>query len=319
VGKKMMGSLKKQGLKLSKESNVSDIVDEFMRYSGIRGLSSFTLKNYRNTLRKFFAEYIGVLNDPVALRRHILVLLAGSGDEYHNKRLSVYRLFFDFCVERGLLEKNPAVGLKFRRHTVRVVDHADETIQKLLRIINKDTFSGLRDYAFAILILDTGIRPSEALQVTPDDIDFVRKRIHVRPEVSKTREERFLPISVQVIHILEKLMHIRPDEWSADTPVLSTYEGGEMPTAAIRDRFRQYSLRTGTSVTPYHLRHTFAVNFIRNGGDPFTLQYLMGHKKMEMTRVYVHLNEKDIADKHAAASPLRNYTGGKRVVNVKKK
>ena len=69
----------------------------------------------------------------------------------------------------------------------------------------------------------------------------------------------------------------------------------------------QYGKRAGIEgvrVSPHTLRHTFAVFYIRNGGGSFSLQELLGHSTLEMTRRYVHLAQRALAEQHKKFSPI---------------
>ena len=59
-------------------------------------------------------------------------------------------------------------------------------------------------------------------------------------------------------------------------------------------------------VSPHTLRHTFAVLYIRNGGDSFSLQEILGHSTLEMTRRYVHLARRDVSEQHKKFSPMES-------------
>lgn len=296
--------------------DVQMVVEEFLSHCRVQGLGQDSLRSHGYTLQHFFEDYEGDLRDTGGIKKAVGRMLQGKQDAYYNKQLNGLRGFFDYCVQEGLMETNPAAQFKYRRPTVQVVEHSEESVKALLRIIDKGTFAGLRDYAFVTLILDTGIRPSEALQLTVEDIYFDTKQVRVRREYAKTRRERYLPVSAQVLHTLRKLIAVRPEDWKNTVPVLCTYDGNKLLPRGMQDRFRDYSKMIKTSITPYHLRHVFGLWFIRNGGDAFALQNILGHAKMDMTRVYVNLANEDIRANHEKASPLVNLVSGKRVKKI---
>lgn len=297
----------------------SDYGKLFMQYQVGRGLAEKTIKVQRNIVSLLLAQASNDFSSEADWKRVVTNLLAGKKEAYYNKILMTVRQFFDFLIDEGVLENNPTGRFKYRREGSRIVRHSESTIRRFLNIISKDTFAGLRDYAFCMLVLDTGIRPSEAVQIRMGDIDFEAKWIHVRKEYAKTGVERYLPISIQSLHVLQKIVAVRPEDWKKDTPVLCGYNGKPLATTALRDRFEDYSRMIGERITTYDLRHTFALYFIKNGGDAFALQRIMGHAKMNMTQVYVNLASDDVAEKHAAATPLLNFVANKRVRNLKQK
>jgi site-specific recombinase XerD len=66
----------------------------------------------------------------------------------------------------------------------------------------------------------------------------------------------------------------------------------------------------GVRVSPHTLRHTFAVMCVRNGGDSFSLREILGHSTLEMTRRYVHLARRDVAERHKKFSPMEHLCAG---------
>jgi integrase/recombinase XerD len=67
---------------------------------------------------------------------------------------------------------------------------------------------------------------------------------------------------------------------------------------------------TGVRVSPHTLRHTGATLFIRNGGDPFSLQRILSHSEIQTTMVYVHMTGTALRETHAKASPVDRLLGG---------
>jgi site-specific recombinase XerD len=78
---------------------------------------------------------------------------------------------------------------------------------------------------------------------------------------------------------------------------------------------KKYSIRLGYPVIPYSLRYSFALLYLRNGGNVFTLQRTMGHADLNMTKRYLALTQEDLKREHKMASPV-NLFNKKRVKNI---
>lgn len=281
------------------------LISEFIEEKRLRGLSDFTLSANKYTLDKFFEHYQGNLQDKRELEKAVQEFLLGKGNAYYNKQLSILSQFFVRCIAEDILKDNPCANLKYRSTAQRVIDYDEQTIKKLLSLPKQRTFSGLRDYVFMITMLDNGIRPYEAIQLRISDIQ--EHTIRVRAEVSKTRTERYLPISKQCMQAIRKLISVRHESWDKQGVVFCGCTGEKLHRKSMQMRFMYYSKKLGINVTVYHLRHTFALWYIRNGGDAFALQKIMGHSTMEMTRTYVNIAMTDVRKNHVACSPLRNF------------
>ncbi|SDF06501.1 Tyrosine recombinase XerC [Sporomusa acidovorans DSM 3132] len=184
---------------IQSDINPFSLALEFTYYKEAQQVTSMTITSFKHTLNHFFAEYKGNIQDAKKLQRAVLMFLGGKSNEYYNKQLQALRQFFEYCIGEGVIQENPCNGLKYKRHSVRMVEHSQETIEDLLSIPDKSLFVGLRDYTAMLVMLDNGIRPNELLQITIDDIDFSNSQIIVREAVSKTNTLRILPLSPNVI------------------------------------------------------------------------------------------------------------------------
>lgn len=284
-------------------------------------VSKYTVNSIRRTLSHFFASFEGEVTEK-GLKLKALQFLSGKNNEHYNKQLQAIRGFFQYCESEGYLDSNPCVSIKYKSHTNRIVQHSEEVIRKLLDAPDRNTWAGLRDYTAMVLTLDTGIRPNELVQVCIPDFDFANGYLYLREHITKTRQKRTLPLSDVCISAVKKLIHYRHASWEGKF-VFCSWRGEEITTGDLRDRFRAYSKIIGTQITPYHLRHTFALYFLRNSSKTgvFALQKIMGHSKLEQTKNYVALLEADIQQAHQTASPIANLlgrsTGRKKAVLMK--
>ena len=301
-----------------KEVSREIIVTDFLERKRLSGITATALDDLRGVLRRFFQFYKGDLTDEIRLRTAVLEYLLGKKAEYYNKIKCTLSQFFSLCVEEGVLKNNPCKGLQYKRTSSRIVEHGERTIQELLKLPDKSTFVGLRDYTYILFLMDTGCRPSEALQIRLRDVQdgFIR----IREEVSKVRKERLLPLSLPVIQWINKLIRARHPKWDNNGCLFCSYTGDRIVTRHMQRQFREYSKRLGVVVTPHMLRHDFALFYLRAGGNVFSLKAIMGHARLTMTEKYIALVQADIRNNHAMASPINTLLGKEtyRVGKIKK-
>ena len=86
-----------------------------------------------------------------------------------------------------------------------------------------------------------------------------------------------------------------------------TYEGQPLSADTVRWSLRQIG-QAGRNynkrVSPHTFRHTGALMYIMNGGDPFSLQKILGHSHMNMVRKYIQMTDMDVKAQHDLFSPL---------------
>ncbi|MCX7781975.1 MAG: tyrosine-type recombinase/integrase, partial [Negativicutes bacterium] len=152
----------------------------FIFHQEARGLAKTTMRVQKDIINILMAHAPKDAGDERAWLDVVTKLLTSKKPAYYNKMLTTMKQFFQYLIAEGVVTTNPADRFKYRKEGNRIVRHSEETIKRLLNVINKDTFAGLRDYTFCTLMLDTGIRPSEAVQIRIEDIDFERKQVHVK-------------------------------------------------------------------------------------------------------------------------------------------
>lgn len=282
----------------------SSSVEEFLVWKQLQGVSKYAIIDHKQAWSLFLRRYPDLdVGDVAAVRRAILGFLQNRNAAYYNKILQALRQFFDYLIDECDMKfVNPCKGLKYKPTPRRIVDHDAETIKSFLKVPDKSSFVGYRDYVFMILMIDTGIRPHEAIQLQVADIET--KGVWVREAAAKTRQPRFLPASPMVLNGMRRLIQAKAEFARINDYVFVTNAGKPLSVRELRWRFRTHAEKLGINLTPYHLRHFFALNFIRNGGNVYALQKMMGHSRITMTETYVQLAAADIAENHAKASPL---------------
>ena len=167
----------------------------------------------------------------------------------------------------------------------------------------------LRDRAIILFLLDTGVRAQELCDLLVGDVDMESGAAQVRR--GKGDKGRTVYLGVIARAALWKYVKGRRFRDSQDA-LFATATDGPIERNALRKMLRAAGKRAEVTepVTPHRFRHTFAITYLRNGGDVFTLQQMLGHATMEMVRRYLALAQEDMAAAHRRASPADNWRLG---------
>ena len=219
------------------------------------------------------------------------------------------RAFYSWLVSEEIIQSHPFTKVKIPRCPKRVVaTFSPSQLRDLLGVINTNTRDGYRNQAIILTMLDTGLRLSELCGMKMDDLSLEDGMVKV---LGKGNKERTVPIGRRVQRLLwHYIEKIRPQSMNANRNFLFlTHCGHPLSTRGVQIMLRRYGLKArlvGVRCSPHTLRHTAAITFLRNGGDVFSLQRLLGHSNLEMTRRYSELATVDVKKAHIMASPVDN-------------
>lgn len=174
-----------------------------------------------------------------------------------------------------------------------------DQIRKLVSF--KPTAPALRRiHTLALLILDCGLRINEALTARKEDVDMHNLLIKI---MGKGSRERIVPFSSEMRKVLYQYLTRQKDE--STRYVFPARTGAQLDYHnAMRD-LHLMGKAVGISHLHFHLlRHTMATNYIRTGGDSFSLQRILGHSSITTTQKYVHLVTTDLQAVHDKLSLL---------------
>jgi len=165
--------------------------------------------------------------------------------------------------------------------------------------------TGVRDRAILLLLTDTGIRASELCDLRIKHLDMSNARVKV---FGKGAKERILPVGRRTIKALWRYLSTRPDARPSD-PLFVTSDELPLTRRSLYQLIRRLGDRAGIvpAAHPHRFRHTFAINFLRNGGNAFSLQAMLGHSSLEMVYRYLALVQTDTENAHRRASPVDNW------------
>jgi len=160
-----------------------------------------------------------------------------------------------------------------------------------------------RDRAIILLLLETGIRLGELSRLKIEDVNLTAGEIHVRPfRTGKKSKPRTIPIEKGC----KRVLWLYQTQQRQDALYCEPF----FPIAyhTVQSLFMRIEERTGIpDVHAHRFRHTFAIQYLRNGGNIFTLQRILGHATLEMCRRYLAIAMSDIKDAHRRASPVDRW------------
>lgn len=187
----------------------------------------------------------------------------------------------------------------------------ENEISKILSCLDSKTASGCRDTAIVIMMLGTGLRLAELTNLKMENTHIEECYVKLMGKGSK---ERIVPIGrVAQKVLLRYVFHFRTEPlYSNEDNLFLTLEGRPLSSNAIRLILSRLGKKSGVKRFHAHLcRHTFATNYLINGGDVFSLQQILGHTSLEMVKRYVTLASAQVRVQHRKFSPMDRMNLGR--------
>lgn len=291
---------------------LSGWVESFLIDRRAQNLTAGSVKYYREKIQLFTAycdaqSITGILEiTPDTIRRFLLYLK----DKGHNpggvhSAFRSLRAFLYWWENEAEPEgwKNPIRKVKPPRLAAEIIEPVElADIQKMLAACDGKTFTGTRDSALLLFLLDTGIRAGELCALELADIDLTSGAVLVRQ--GKGRKPRFVFLAQRARrafrHYLKKRNDANPAAWR-------TVDGERLHYGGLRQILERRAKLAGVPVpSPHDFRRAFALNYLRNGGDIYSLQLLMGHSDLQVLRRYLKQSQADLQEAHRRGSPVDN-------------
>lgn len=171
--------------------------------------------------------------------------------------------------------------------------------------VNKKLASGARNLAMLFILLDTGIRLGELCRLTIADVRMDSGDIVIRPySTGKKSRPRIIPMGKRTKTAVWKYLADLVEKEETES-LFSLTPGG------VRIFLDRLGKRAGVkNCHPHRFRHTFAIEYLRGGGDIYTLQRILGHASLEMCRHYLAIVDSDVKTAHNRASPADRLLSG---------
>ncbi len=279
-------------------SGTSDYYSLFSDYlTNQKANSANTRESYlRDTL--YFLEYLSQADvDPLVADEQAV---QGYVDHLHelkrspttiSRNLASVRCFYKFLIFRGMMDYNPAKGIKLEK-TVKKLPQvlSGEEIEQLLAQPDITEPKGCRDKAMLELLYATGIRASELINLNIQDLNLRSGVLYCRG----SKGVRSIPVYPSAVVAVSDYIYrmrgliIGPESGNA---LFVNLNGKRLTRQGFWKIVKGYATEAGIvkEITPHTLRHSFAMHLLENGASVKDIQTMMGHADISSTQVYLQL------------------------------
>jgi site-specific recombinase XerD len=310
---------------ISPDLKLPSLVDGYILTCRVEGKSGGTVDAYKSSLNSFL-WYLNYNHLPAHPGRvtsiHIKAFLwyvASASNRYEsnnqscrnpacsatiNKFYRTLHAFFNWLKKEGIINDNPVSHLKPPKFENKIVEALKpDEIRKILAAFPTKTNLDTRNHAIISILLDSGLRISELANLKMADVDTKSGTILIRR--AKGGKQRVVHIGSKAQKALWR--YVALFRTSENDCLFVERNGQPLAMSSIQVMFKRLSRSIEVKVHPHKLRHTFAISFLRLGGDVFNLKYLLGHSSLQMTQRYLQsLAADDAIREHTKHSPLDN-------------
>ncbi|MDR3577239.1 MAG: site-specific integrase [Anaerolineaceae bacterium] len=246
--------------------------------------------------------------------QNFLCTVPGGGKNHRNAYVSLSSLW-SYCQAEGFTKIHVVHHVDKPRFTKRIIPRFTlEECQRLLHACewsneshcaNRKAFTqkrieNKRSLAIILTLLDTGIRASELCGLKNGDIGSEYIKV-----LGKGDKEREIPLSERTREVIKQYVASRK---FTSNMVFTSEDGNPMDRFCLSNMIDRIGITAQVPDTHAHrFRHTFAINFLRNGGDPYALKAILGHTTLEMVERYLDMTREDLLLQHQKASPVINW------------
>lgn len=293
-------------IKLVVSATIEETFSDFIISRKTKGLTEKTLQSYQSQFQAV-ARHMDVKMDIGMLQKADLDAMiismrdASLSPNSINSYTRTLKSFFSWCNEQGITRLN--IPLYKAEETVKET-YSDAELAALLKKpdIRKATFAEYRDWVIINFLLNCGSRAATVRAIQIRDVDLDGGMVFYRH--TKNRKAQVIPLCSAMVAILREYLRHRGGE-AADY-LFCTETGSQLTENGLRQSIARYNTRRGVQKTSIHLfRHTFARKYLIDcGGDAFTLQKLLGHSTLAMTKHYCAIFDADLTKNYDNFSPL---------------
>lgn len=275
-----------------------------------RRLGENTVRAYLHDLRQYeaFLAHRGIAGAPSVRQQDLEAYVAGRGWAASTvaRKIASLRAFYEFLRRRGLARENPALQIRPPRRPRPLPDVLTvEQVEALLRSPRGETPPAVRDRALLELAYATGLRASELVRLTLEELDLEEDWVRC---IGKRSRERIVPFGAKAKEALARYLESARPRFLKDRgerSVFLTRLGRPFTRMGYWKLLRGRAAAAGIeqTISPHTLRHSCATHLLEGGCDLRVVQEFLGHRSIETTRIYTHLDRNYLRAVHTQFHP----------------
>ncbi|MBE8166772.1 MAG: site-specific tyrosine recombinase XerD [Shewanella sp.] len=292
---------------------VDPIIDSFLDdLWSSNGLSDNTLASYRTDLRhldrfiqKKYASLVSItrsdIQDFIEQR-----FSDGTSNASSARMLSSMRRLFKYLLTKKIINEDPTALLQAPKLAKQLPASLTESeVERLLNAPMSDDAIEARDAAMLELLYATGLRVTELVSLTIEQLNLRQGVVRV---TGKGGKERLVPLGEIATEQLEHYIKFVRSNLLKNKPsdvLFPSKRGTQMTRQTFWYRIKIYSVRAGinTHLSPHTLRHAFATHLLNHGADLRVVQLLLGHTDLSTTQIYTHVANARLQELHSEHHP----------------
>jgi integrase/recombinase XerC len=289
-------------------------IERFIRYLQFeKRFSPNTVIAYKKDLYQF-SEFINSIEPDLLSISHQqvrtwIVSLMDNGIEPKsiNRKISSLRSFYKFLQREGLINSSPMLHVKAPKIPKRLpVVITEQKMDSLLDADNvfSDDFEGYRNRLILELLYGTGMRLSELVSLSNEDVNIYENQIKV---LGKRNKERIIPISKVLASLIADYQVLKNNQGFSNksSSLIVTNDGKAVYSKFIYRVVHSILsfISTQDKKSPHILRHSFATTLLNRGADLNAIKELLGHSSLAATQVYTHNSVEKLKSIYKQAHP----------------
>ena len=281
-----------------------------------RNLREATIRHYKQSYTQFYKFFDAEMplslfnedlyNSYVVHLRNIL-----DNDVSINAYLRDLITTLHFLMSEGYVQEFNMKSIKVDKHAVST--YTEEELQLLLKKpnIKKCSFIEYQSWVITNFLFCTGVRQRSLMNIKISDLDFDNNMLNVT--VTKSRKPLLIPLNSTMVNIIKEFLKYRQHKTDDDFLFCNAY-GQQLVKSTCYHMLYEYNKRRGIETTGIHrYRHTFAKQWILNGGNVVTLSRLLGHSNLSITQNYINLLVSDLSKQVDEIDLISKFSGRKSI------